>query len=175
MSAESYPELDPLRKRLGPPLAAISRPGLEVRLHLDAVTQQLWLFEHRIDAHGEDWSAAPTQEAIVTSLTQGTLVVGGRMPVSVVHIEAIIGFQVHRLQPTTRGAWLTTFDAVELPFELVVRGLDRAASCLVEHALDFPADPRSGLRSRLGSTCRRLAVAVRARLGRLPRGTHSYP
>jgi len=164
-----------LRERLEPALASVARPGYEACLHAEPATQQLWLVEHRNDSHGEDWTATPARGALAASFAGGTLVVGGRASLPTVDLEAAVGACVRHPRVNAHGAWLTIFDDLELPFDCIVRDSDGAGSCVQQQTLDFPADPAVGIVGRLARTGSRLVFGLRLRLGRLPRGTHSYP
>lgn len=175
MSADRRRDLDVLREGLGSPLASVSRPGLEASLQVEVATQRLWLVEHRNDAHGEDWTATSAHDGLASSFARGTLVVGGRVSPPIVQIQAVVGGRAQSPRPGPHGAWLTVVDDLELPFECVVDGLDDAGVRIQQRTLDFVVDPPSSVGGRLGNARRRFASLLRHRLGRLPRGTHSYP
>jgi hypothetical protein len=144
-------------------------------MHLEPATQQLWLVEIRNDSHGEDWTATPAHGTLATSFAEGTLIVGGQASPPTVRIETAVGACVQHQSLSAHGAWLTIFDSLDLPFDCIVRDIDGAGSCVQQHTLDFPSDPRQSIVGRLASTRRRLPFGLRRRFGRLPTGTHSYP
>jgi len=139
------------------------------------MTQQLWLVEHGADALGEDWTATPARDTVATSFAQGRLLVGGRPGLHVTQVEARVDARVQRPALASQGAWLTSFEGLALPFELVVRELDGAGSCVEELVLDFPTDPPVTLRRRLAGARTCFALGLRKRTRRPAKGTHSYP
>lgn len=162
-------------EQLGPALLTISGPSYTASLHLQLDTQRLWLVERGNEAGGEDWSAVASDSSLVTSYGSGTLIVGGRASTPIVAIDATAGLSSRRMSTATAGAWLTSFEDLSLPFELVVRAIDAQGTCVEVATLDFPADAPSMLAARLADAARRTVISLRARLGHLPKRMRSYP
>lgn len=158
---------------LGRALVSVSAGGgFTASLHRESKEGPIWLLTKNEGAEGSDASAAPTYEGPASCIDGDFLVLGSVKfsPSNVVTVG--VADRVQSPKVGAEGAWLTVFERVSVPADVIVREFDSAGVLVSTWALDFPADPPMTLRMML---CRVRTWSRRHRSGRMPTRTTTYP
>lgn len=158
---------------LGRALVSVSaRGGLTASLHRESEEGPIWLLTQNEGTDGSDASAAPAYDGPASCMDGDSLVIGDVMlsPSNTVTTSAAGRLQ-HPIV-SAAGAWLTVFEQVALPVNVIVREFDSEGMLISTLPLDFPADPAMTLRSMLP---RLRTWSRRHRTGRMPTRTTTYP
>ncbi len=158
---------------LGKPLVSVSAgDGLTAALHRQNETGPIWLLTEEDDVEGGGASAAATCEGPASCLVGDSLVIGDVMlsPRNVVTVG--LPGRIQHPTASAEGVWLTVFERVALPVNVIVREFDGAGGLISTLELDFPADRPITLRSMLW---RARTWGRRHRTGQMPTRTTTYP